>query len=153
MGSLEPAFECWSSVGSLLVPGCGGTAVIDDPNFVPTSVREIAKASFDQYEVCLTSVVFWTSSTQPKRATSPPDRLPQFLSFNKNGLDIDKLLDTIVRQFTAVTTNFDSAKGETRIRLDGSINKTTTCFQLLGCYVLTLISCCHRSFYDGARST
>ncbi len=37
---------------SLLVPGTGGTTVIDDPNFLPASARDVAKASLDQYEVC-----------------------------------------------------------------------------------------------------
>lgn len=38
---------------SLEVPGSNGSFVIDDACFLPPSARAVARASFDQYEVCL----------------------------------------------------------------------------------------------------
>ncbi|MEV4440906.1 NAD(P)H-binding protein [Streptomyces sp. NPDC049577] len=38
--------------GSLTVPGSGGTAVADDPQYVPTAWRDIALACVAQWETC-----------------------------------------------------------------------------------------------------
>ncbi|HET8726079.1 MAG TPA: NAD(P)H-binding protein [Alphaproteobacteria bacterium] len=52
--------------GSLIVPGSGGTAAIDDPRFVPAEWRAIAQASTDQFEVCLADdAADWTYLSPP----------------------------------------------------------------------------------------
>ena len=37
---------------TLTVPGTGGKTVIEDPNFLPVSFRQVGKASADQLEAC-----------------------------------------------------------------------------------------------------
>ena len=51
---------------SLTVPDTGGTILLDDPKFLPASSRIIAKASFDQFEVCRAEVrVDWAYLCPP----------------------------------------------------------------------------------------
>ena len=51
--------------GSLSVPGTPGTAVVDDPAFVPEAWRAIALACNEQLEVCRASTADWTYLSPP----------------------------------------------------------------------------------------
>ncbi|WP_048646676.1 NAD(P)-dependent oxidoreductase [Nitratireductor soli] len=51
---------------SLIVPGTGGVAVIDDPRFVPPEYRAIAQASNEQFAACLADKdADWTYLSPP----------------------------------------------------------------------------------------
>ena len=59
---------------SLSVPGAGDTAVIDDPNFLPASARDIARASFDQLEVCRAEARVDWAYLSPPAQMAPGER-------------------------------------------------------------------------------
>ncbi len=51
---------------SLIVPGTNGKKVIDDPRYLPVAARDVAQASMDQYNICLTEKrVDWTYMSPP----------------------------------------------------------------------------------------
>ncbi len=51
---------------TLTIPGTGGKTVIEDPNFLPVSARQVGKASADQLEACRSeSRVDWAYLSPP----------------------------------------------------------------------------------------
>ncbi len=51
---------------TLTIPGTGGKTVIEDPNFLPISSRQVGKASADQLEACCSeSRVDWAYLSPP----------------------------------------------------------------------------------------
>ncbi|MCR4269095.1 NAD(P)-dependent oxidoreductase [Nitratireductor sp. ZSWI3] len=63
---------------SLLVPGGGGTLVLDDPRFVPETVRPIARSSYEQFALCRAARdVDWTYLCPPA-LLEPGERTGRF---------------------------------------------------------------------------
>jgi len=59
---------------TLTVPGTGGKAVIEDPNYLPISARHIGKASADQFEVCLAETRVDWAYLSPAAQFAPGER-------------------------------------------------------------------------------
>ncbi|MEP2679678.1 NAD(P)-dependent oxidoreductase [Tateyamaria sp.] len=59
---------------NLVVPGSGGTRVIDDPNYLPTDLRHIGQASLDQLEACQTETEVDWVYLSPSASFNPGKR-------------------------------------------------------------------------------
>ncbi|REF00853.1 NAD(P)-dependent oxidoreductase [Thermomonospora umbrina] len=60
--------------GSLVVPGTGGTTVVDDPRYMPPAHRDIALACVEQHAVCLTATGADWSYLSPPALLQPGER-------------------------------------------------------------------------------
>lgn len=64
--------------GSLTVPGSGGTAVVDDPKYVPAAWRDIALACVEQFEVCLAEPDADWTYLSPAAILAPGERTGKY---------------------------------------------------------------------------
>ncbi len=74
----------------LTVPGSGGTALIDDPKFLPASSRVIAQACLDQFEACRAETRVDWAYLSPPAQMEPGERTGNYrLGTNELVLDAE----------------------------------------------------------------